>query len=343
MAHGQGKLYATDPPPLAVLLYTPVQIMTRLIKVVLATILLLALYLTPQLTAVHHYALDVVMSGLAEAGYTFSYTASTGNLWHGVQLQDSRLSGPGVEVAIAELTIHYTLLALVMGQLPLSVSASGLSGSVTLAELKLPAGGAGGIRPVLRSATLSDVAISLTDLPHTLPDMRFSEAQISPAGDDFRVVVTVTTENGSAELDGVVSLDPLAIEAEVIRADATLGRHWWDGVTGGSARGSITVQDGNVEVALDFTDGSVMLAGITASEISGRAVLRDLTIHAELTGRALEGVVHGVGAVHILEERWEAAVTGEPSLVAAARWLSVGRLPDLTELLGLSGQGRAAL
>jgi hypothetical protein len=317
--------------------------MTRRAGGVLVVVLLLALYLVPQLTVVHHYALGLVRSSLAEAGYTISHTASTGNLWHGVRLQDSRLYGPGVDIAIAELTIHYTLPALVMGQLPLSVSASGLSGSVTLADLKLPAGGEGSIHPVLRSATLSDVAIYLTDLPYTLPDMRFSEVQISPAGSAFEVAVTVTTANGSAELDGVVSLNPLTIEAEVVRADATLGRHWWEGVTGGSARGSVTVQDGSVEVALDFTDGSAMLTGIKVSEVAGRAVMRDLVVQAELSGQALGGSVRGVGAVHILQERWEAAVTGEPSLVAAARWLSAGRIPDLTELLGLSGQGSASL
>lgn len=317
--------------------------MTRRTKVVLAATLLLALYLTPQLAPVQQYALGLVKSSLAEAGYTFSYSASSGNLWHGVRLQDSHLYGPGVDVAIAELSIRYTLLALIMRQLPLAVSAVGLSGSVTLAELKLPAGGEGGILPVLHSATLSDVAIYLTDLPYTLPNMRFSEMRINPVGSSFKVATTVTTTQGSAELDGVVSLNPLAIEAEVIRADAMLGRHWWNGVTGGSARGSVTVQEGNVEVALDLTDGSAMVAGIAISEITGRAVMRDFIVQAELSGQALGGAARGVGAVQILQERWEATVTGEPSLLAAARWLSVGRIPELTEPLGLSGQGSATL
>ncbi len=308
---------------------------------------LLALYFAPQLPPVRSWLLAQVEGAARSAGYSLVYGSGGGNPWWGLHLGDAALSGAGLDLKADTLSVSYFLPALLTGKLPLSVSAEGVRGRVALRDLTAPGGSgrAAPVRPVLRSLSLKNVSVALTDVPYTLPDLSVTKLQARPVGDGrtFRAEAELATSEGAAEVNGTLSLDPLRFTADVPRLDARVARQWWQGVGGGTLAGTVSYQDGRLYANADLTDGRVTFLDETVSGLRGSLVYEDATVSANLKGTALGGAVAATGEVDLAARRWFAAADGALELRDVALWLAAGRLPvDLSDL-PLRGSTRTQL
>ena len=311
----------------------------------LLSVAVLACYLAPRVPAVQSWLLAEVRESLAEAGYRVGFAGSGGNLWRYVELEHLSISAAGLELELEQLRVDYFLPSLLAGDLPLSVTASGLDGSVTLAELQAPPDAAGrqAIRPVLRSLDIREVALEVDDIGYTLPDLAITELNVFDVDDALRFESSLRTRHGAAQLQGTVALEPFTLAADIVSADAAIARQWWAGAIAGTVSGDIDVRDGQLSATLKIDHGIAELAGIRFSDVSGTARYHDLEVHAELAGLALGGEVSGTGVVDIAERSWRADAYGDPALSDAAAWLAAGRVPVDPAELDLTGSAAVAL
>src|SRR5690606_32185948 len=126
----------------------------------------------------------------------------------------------------------------------------------------------------------------------------------------------------------------------LVNADASMGRHWWGGVTGGQVTGELRVRGRTVEGDFVLRGGSVSEAGLIADDVAGTVTMRLPVISADLRGTAFGGPVEATGVVNVDARRWEANATAQPALAEAADWLALAPYPDG---LPLELTGRAAL
>ena len=307
--------------------------------------LLLALYFAPQLPAVRAWLLTRVESATQAAGYSLSYSASSGNLWGGLRLGGAKVSGSGLDVRADKLTVDYFLPALLTGKLPLAVTAEGVRGTVALKGLTSPGGSdkAVSVRPVLRNLDLKDVSVKLTDVPYTLPDLTVTNLQARPVGDAFRAEAELATSEGTALVNGTLSWTPLRFTADVPRMDARLARQWWQGVTGGTLAGTVTYQNGRLRADAELANGSVTFLGETVTGLSGKVAYQDAAVTADLSGSTLGGNFSATGTVDLTAQRWSAEADGAVNLRDAALWLAAGRSPADLSSLPLSGSAQTHL
>ena len=288
------------------------------------------LYGLPQTSAGRGWLLSKVQGALVASGYTLTFDSSAGNPWRGVTLREPVLTGPGVDVSLEKLGVSYTLPALLTGKLPLFVDAETLRGAVSPDEFPARVGGGGGlsIEPVLRSLTLDDAALTVGGTAFAVPGLTLSGLTVSGKGGAYRWRGTATTPDGSATLGGRASLSPFVLEADIARADLRLARPWWSGANGGTLSGRVTVRGREVTGRFELTDAATTLAGVTLTGISGPVTLDYPQIEADLTGRALGGPVAATGGVNVADKRWQAEVTGQAGLEAAAHWLARGHVDE---------------
>ena len=248
----------------------------RSLPVVALLGLLCLLTFVPQLPPVRGWLLGRAVTAVENAGYTLDYDRDFGNPWTGLGVRGAELEGPGVDVAVERLRLSYFLPGLFTGRLPFSVSVAGVTGDVTLDDVALPQGSAQGssgtslpIRPVLRDLSLTDVAVDLNDIPYTLPDVTVSSLTATTRGDAVEAQAVLQTPDGQAEVDATVTQNPLRVDAEIVQADLGIAQHWWDGVTGGTATGTATFENGQVSADLTVADGAVSFLDETVTDIGG--------------------------------------------------------------------------
>ncbi len=308
------------------------RVQKRVLVPALLLVLALALYFAPQLPAVRGWALSRAQNVVSDLGYDLSYARSAGNLWRGVTLRGAEVTGPGVNARLERLSLEYNLLGLLAGRLPFSVSVADVSGDIEPQEVRVPQGnGSSGnrpIRPVLRSADVNGVNLNVNDVPYTLPDLNVADLSVNDTEDGLGVATTLTTPQGEAQVDADVAFSPLNIDARLPRVDLAVAKHWFEGVEGGQASGTVTYADGEAKADLALAQGAVTVAGTTITELSGPVNFDGQTVTADLTGRALGGDVQGDAVVDISAQRWQAEVTGDAKLAEAAAWLARGDVPE---------------
>ena len=303
------------------------------------------LYLLPQTPAGRGWLLSRVQGALSNSGYTLKYAESAGNPWRSVTLRGAALTGPGVDASLGRLEVSYTLPALLRGELPLFVDAKTLRGEVSPSEFPERAGGGGlPFEPVLRALTLNDAALTVDGTAYALPGLSLSDFSVKQEGDAYILAGAVATPDGSADLGGTLRLNPFGLNADITRADLALARPWWPGAQGGTLSGRVTVQGGEIAGRFDLEDATTTLAGVALTEVSGPVRLDYPRIDADVTGRALGGLVAAEGSVDISEKLWRADVTGRVGLEAAAAWLARGRLDERQlEAVPLTGTADVSL
>lgn len=313
----------------------------------LIALILLALALLPGVPAVREWLLGYGKDYVERAGYTLNYQHSSGNLWQGVQLDGVHLQGQGQDIALKSLDIRYFLPAIITGQLPLSIDAQGLSGDINFKTLGvgttltpaeenvLP------IRPVLKSVNLQDIAIQARDVPFTLPNFSLSNLQIQSKGDLLHFSTTISTAEGSADVEGDMGLAPFSLEADVTRADVTIARQWWQGIEGGTTSGHVSVNDGQVRAEADISDAQIRFMDEVVTNIGGKGILEFPRVRVDLNGNTLGGTITATGGVDIDTSNWFADIAGDVDLKKAALWLAKGRLPFSLEPWPLEGKAQA--
>ena len=301
----------------------------RVLVPVMLLVVALALYFTPQLPPVRGWALSRVQNVVSNLGYDLSYARSAGNLWRGVTLRGAEVTGPGVDTRLGQLSLDYNLLGLFAGRFPFSVSAADVSGDISPQEVDVPRGGGGGvpIRPVLRGVDVSGVNVGINDVPYTLPDLSVADLNLNDTENGLNAAATLATPQGAAQVDADVAFSPLEVNARLPRVDLAMAKHYFEGIEGGQASGTVTYADGAARADLDVTEGAVTVVGTTIMGLSGPVNYDGQEITADLTGRALGGDVQGDAVVDIPGQRWQADVTGNAQLGEAAAWLAQGNLP----------------
>ncbi len=291
--------------------------------------LVLALYFVPQLPPVRGWVLSRVQNVVSNLGYDLSYARSAGNLWHGATLRGAEVTGPGVDTRLERLSLDYNLLGLFAGRFPFSVSAADVSGDINPQEVEVPRGGGGvPIRPVLRDVDVSGVNLNINDVPYTLPDLSVADLNVNDTENGLNAAATLATPQGEAQVDADVAFSPLQVDARLPRVDLAMAKHYFGGVEGGQASGTVTYADGATRADLDVTEGAVTVVGTTITGLSGPVNYEGQEITADLTGRALGGDVQGDAVVDISAQQWRADVTGNAQLSEAAAWLAQGNLPE---------------
>jgi hypothetical protein len=303
-----------------------------LIAIVVLAVLA-ALAFLPALPPVRGFIVERVVQALERSGTHVTYTGTEGNAWRGVALRGATIAGPGVGVTVDRLRVGYFLPSLIGGELPLDIEVSGARGRVDLSRFlsgtaAAPGAPAGPLTLQLRRLALDDVSVDVEELPFTLPDATLSDVQVAQSGTALDLTGTVTTADGSAYVAGRFETLTGSFDARVERADATLARNWWQGVTAGEVTGELHVRGSQIAGSFDVTGGAVDDLGIAATGVAGHVVLDYPVITADLTGNALGGPVAATGVVNVDARRWEAQATGSPGLAEAAGWLLRGSYPD---------------
>lgn len=296
---------------------------TKLRIFFIALTLVLGVYLLPQLPWVHHWLMNRVQGALQTAGYRLDYRASGGNIWSQLRLAGVNLEGPGIDVDLDQLSLEYNLLPLLIGRLPLSLTVSEAHGELSLAELSLPDPDAAGpgIEVVLEQLAVAHATLNIREIPYTLPDMTIAALQISNSPTGFRLDTTLHTSEGEAELSALVRQDPFVLEADIIRADARLGRHWWEGVEAGTVHGAASIREGEILAELELEGGIASLLELTIHDVHGPVRYQQGTVHGELQGQALGGALRASARVDPSDSEWSAEVSGDAALAPALAWL----------------------
>ena len=303
-----------------------------ILAVVVLAVLALIVFL-PAFPPVRELIVQRVVTELERSGTRVTYAGTAGNAWRGVTLLGASAEGPGIDVDVDRLHVGYFLPSLIGGELPLDIEVDGARGSLDVSRFLTGAAGGPGAAPGpivvrLRRLSLDDVAVDVEELPFTLPDANVSDLQVTQRGTALDLAATVTTADGSAAFTGRFDTLTGALDALIDRADATLARQWWRGVTAGEVTGTLRVRGGAITGSFDVRGGAVDDIGLLADDVSGHVELDYPVITAELTGTALGGRVDARGVVNVEAQRWEAQATATPQLAQAAAWLLRGSYPD---------------
>ena len=322
------------------------RLLKRSLPFVILALVLSVLYFAPQLPIVRAWLLSFVINAAESAGYDMRIDEHSGNPWSGLNLEDVDVSGPGLNVSVDELAASYYLPGLITRKLPLSLSAEGVRGDITLSEFEpsssSSSGGSAVITPILRRLSLRDVALTATDVPYTLPDLTLSRLEARTNGTDpITATALLTTPEGNMNVEGTVNLSPFEIVADIPRADVRIARQWWDGIEGGTLSGQFRYDDGNIEADAVVADGAIAFLGEEVTNLEGPVRLRYPTIDANLTGQTLGGTVEATGGVDIDALRWFGEATGEVALRDTALWLAEGRLPLDLSVIPMTGRADA--
>jgi hypothetical protein len=316
----------------------------RLLAPGILLLLLLGIYLAPQFPGVRDWLLSYALNAANQAGYSITYERTTGNVWSSIGLKNATVVGRGIDVKLETLSLRYFLPSLLTGELPLDINANGLSGDVdfnpprtpgtpgtSVTARPEPSGGGGFALPIrvrLRDVNVQDIAVAASDVPFTLPNFSVSNLQVQNRGEVLHVVTSVATEEGSANVEGDVRLEPFSITANVLRADATIAKHWYPDILAGTATGTVTVENGEVTVAAEVADGAIAFLDGTVTDISGPATMQDFKVNGNLTAKTLGGDLTATIGVDILGERWYGEGTSDNlDFKEVALWLAKNRLP----------------
>ena len=311
------------------------------------------LFFLPGLPPVRNALLHWGASLAARAGYTVSYGTSSGNLLYRVGLRDLKVTGPGIDVTAESVSLGYTLPALITGKLPLRANVTGVRGELEVDKLAptapAPPQNAAAqrrtwLRPVLKQANLTDVALNVSGAPFAIPDAKLTRLELTQNGDTFGFRTALAVNKAVLEADGTASLDPLKVDATVQRADVALAQSYFDGLQGGVITGEVQADAQGVTGDLRVQGGKVELVGLELSRVSGPLTVKNQKITAELTGRALGGPLAATGTVDLGARHWQADVTGDAGLQDALTWLGRGQLPgSVVEVLEPSGSAAVDL
>src|SRR5690554_5507772 len=226
-----------------------------IIAIVAVAVLALLAFL-PAFPPVRAYLVARVTAALEGSGVHVTYSRAEGNPWRGVTLRDAAVEGPGLDVTVDRLRVGYFLPSLIGGELPLDIEVDGARGSLDVSRFLTGAAGGPGAAPGpivvrLRRLSLDDVAVDVEELPFTLPDANVSDLQVTQRGTALDLAATVTTADGSAAFTGRFDTLTGAFDALIDRADATLARQWWRGVTAGEVTGTLRVRGGAITGSFD--------------------------------------------------------------------------------------------
>ena len=243
--------------------------------------------------------------GFAErAGYTVRYERSGGNLLYNLRLGGVTVTGPGVDAAVDTARVGYTLPALLTGRLPLRTEVAGVRGTLEADAFAGPAQSAPTppaetarrgfrIRPVLRQAELSDIALDVSGLPFNVPDARLERLEVAQTGNTLSFDAALAVQDAVAEASGTVALNPWRVDATISRADVALAKPFFEGARGGTLSGMVRADAGGVTAALELEGGTVDLVGLELTEVAGPVSVRGQQLTTELTGQALGGPLSG--------------------------------------------------
>ncbi len=316
----------------------------RWLVLALVVLLLVAIYLAPQLPGVRDWLLGYALDAAQQAGYTITYERTTGNVWSSLGLRNASVKGQGVDVKLETLSLRYFLPSLITGELPLDINAKGLSGDVTFKPLNKVAasttkttsapasrtrrGGGLPIRVRLREVNLEDIGISASDVPFTLPNFSLNNLRVQNNNDVLHVVTSVSTPEGSADIEGDVILEPLSIKANVPRADLGIVRQWWPDLLAGTVTGTFALENGKIVSDAKVNDAAIRFLDGTITDINGDVNLTFPQIRGTLKGKTLGGDVLATAGVDIDKYRWFGEATSDNlDFKETAIWLAKNRLP----------------
>jgi hypothetical protein len=317
-------------------------------RYLLVTILILMISLVvfiPQHPAVRGWLLERLQSVVLEAGYDLQVQRVSGNPWFGLSVEGLRLEGDGVALAADRAQVRYTLPALIVGRLPLSVRAGRVAGSIDFAAVALPEGDGrpAAVQLALRELTLEDVDVAAVNVPFTLPDIRLRGLRVTTDHQGIAFASEVVTPEGTLEANGALQLAPFVLEADITRADVRIARQWWDGITGGVVTGRVRVAEGQVSAVAEVENGSIRFLDEEVTGISGQASYTHPNVQARLSGRVLGGEVVADGGVAIDKQRWFGEAEGLVDLKAVSTWLMANRVPFDPEVVPLVGQAEVTV
>lgn len=314
------------------------------VTLALLAVLVLAAAWAPGTPVFRQWVGDLLRSTAQDAGLQLDFSAIEGNAWRGLTLRDPRVATVGAELWAEQVRLRWFLPSLLVGELPLRVEAAGLGGWLRFSELDLARWAASGsgagstmaVRPRLDALDLQGAAIELLDVPFTLPS--FTVERLGAAIDDgggIRAELTLRTAEGS--LDGVVrgALGDPELHIELLRGDAMVAHHWWDGVRGGELSGEMRWGPSGADGRFQLSDGALEAFGMEVDGLHGPLAWLGSRVQTALVGQGLGGQVTAQGEVDWSVDRWWAEGDVDVPLTEASaallEYLDVGYLPTATE------------
>lgn len=316
---------------------------TRVTLALLAALVLAAAW-APGTPVFRQWIGDLLRTTAQDAGFELSFSAIEGNAWRGLQLRDPEVSTVGGELRADQVRLRWFLPSLLVGELPLRVEATGLSGQLRFSELDLSRWGtsdagavpAMAVRPRLDALRLDGAAIELLDVPFTLPS--FAIERLDATVDDdggIRAELTLRTAEGS--LDGVVrgAIGDPELHIELLRGDAMVAHHWWEGVRDGQLSGAMRWGPAGADGRFELQGGALEVFGTRVDHVHGPLVWLGSRVEAVMVGQGLDGRLTAQGAVDWSEDRWwadgDVDVPLSEASAALLTYLEVGDLPAATD------------
>lgn len=302
-----------------------------LILLLLATVVTVAV-LGPRTPAGRDWLLARVQVAAEDAGWDVRWRASAGNPWRSLELRGLELAGAGIDAAAAYARIRWFAPALLTGELPLWIEVRDADVAIDPAGFAATGGTTGGppIRPQLRDVDLSGIRLRVgAGDAYRIPDVSVEDVEVRGGDEGIVARGRLATRDGGLSIDATIDLNRSILTAEVRDAELTLARHWWPGVVGGTAGGTVSFSpERGWTGELAMAGGAFEVAGWTVDEIDGPVVLQNALVEAELSGSSLGGSVAATGRVDLANRRWSASARATPDVAAAVGWAAGDALPD---------------
>ncbi len=318
----------------------------RLLVFSLVVICVVLVYIAPRFPMLKSYILAQVTQTAQNQGFTLDYSKASGNFWTQLKLEGITLTSDNVDLKLSDLELSYNPLLLVRRQLPLNIALDGLRGTLELKPLldnRTPAASPSAIRVQVKELRLSNAQLELLDLPYTLPDLSLDEVKLQPRGEAFFLDASLSTSEGALRSSGVFSLDPFRFNLDVSQADVSIARRWWKGIDGGSASGTVRLDDQGLVVDALVSEGALTFFKENANNISGSAKYQKGIVTASFVGETLGGLANVLGKVDIPNRSWTADASGDVDISNTLAWLSQNWLPPLSSQLGIKGASEVTL
>lgn len=307
------------------------------------TILALAAALVgwlPTAPVVRDWLGSQLVEAAAGVGMALAFDEVTGYAWRGLSLEGPRVVADGLDLTATRVTVVWFLPALVVGELPLRLEVRDLRGDVELGRLDALAESfrrdAAAAPPAVRlridGARVDGADLRVAEAPFDLPDLAIERlAATSLEGESWLVAVTLTTDEGRLEGEIRGRFGATDLHLTLLRGDARVARHWWDGIEGGLLAGELRLDAAGPDGAFELRAGALEAYGVPVTEVAGPIAWRGDRIEAAWTGTALGGRIEGAGSVDVGAATWRAEGVVEARLedatVELLRLLEAGGLP----------------
>lgn len=263
---------------------------------------------------------------------TLEYEESHGNAWSGITLHNAYITHPKFgALDIETLSVSYYLPAILGGQLPLTVAASGVIGDVMINDIgaSSPASVRPRVTPLLRDVALDGIDITVNGVPFALSDLTLDDVQVAQtSARTLEVTGIVGSDFGAVHARADIDLVTGEISGDITDADLGFVQTWWPPLISGHGRGSFSIGNGDIEAMLYVSDAALDLLDLGLDGVDGVVHFTYPVLEFDVTTNVLAGSAAVVGTVDFGASHYQIDGDALAPLGALADWIGRASAPN---------------